>query len=272
MVARKNAAKHQAINQTTTMILQLYHYTDEAAYYAIMREGVIRAGSMNKYGRGVYLTDLDPDEHDRAEVAEANYGNGARRNLERGRLDHHIPIQIQSHEVEKVTDHTHLYPRATLHLSDYSLQNAGSNKQWIQRSKQAAMVVGGGMAVAGGAVAAVRLCQAVDGWYSNRSSQQDQRTLELERKLARIVKHSARLATYTTVRSGSDGVCICCLQCQKRVTADYRGGVLWSDDVDLQEVDARLSEHDMEHFTNSVAPFVGVALIGIGWMIVKWYS
>jgi hypothetical protein len=254
------------------MMLQLYHYTDETAFHAIMREGIIRAGSKNKYGRGVYFTDMDPGEHDREEVAEANYGNGARRNLEMGRLDHHIPIQIQSHEVQKVTAHTYLYPRETLHLSSYSLQNAGSNKQWIQRSMQAAMVVGGGMAVAGGAVAAVRLCQAVDGWYSNRSSQQDQRKLALERKLAGIVQHSARFAKYTIKRSGSDGVCICCQQCQKRVTSDYRGGVLWADDVDLQEVDARLSEHDMEHFVQTVTPFVVVALLGIGWMIVKWYS
>jgi hypothetical protein len=316
------------------MMLQLYHYTDEEAYHAIMREGIIRAGSRNKYGRGVYFTDLDPREHDREEVAKANYGIGAPHFLKRGRLDHYIQIHIPSHDVQRKTHNTYLYPRNMLRLRDYSLQNAGSNKdqlsdyslknagpnkEWIQRSTQAAigmavaggavavirlcqaidgwysnwsnqqdqrmreverkladtravMLVGGGMAVAAGAVAVVRLCQAVGGWYSHRRSQQDQRTRELERKLFTTVLLSARLATYTIKRSGFDGVCICCQQCQTRVTADYRGGVLWADDLDLREVNARLSKHDKKHVPRSVAPFVGVALIGIGWMIVKWYS
>lgn len=253
-------------------MLKLYHYTNEAAYHAIIREGEIRSGLMNKYGKGVYLTDLDPGEHTREEVANANYGWGARHNLDKGRLDYHIPIHILSDAVQKVTDNTYLYPSDTLRLNDYSLRNADSNERWIQRSVETAMVVGKGAAtmavVAGGAVAAARLLEAADGCWRNH---QDQRTHELERTLARLVRQCGRHDRYTVKRTpGSSGVYICCQWCNhERVTKDYHSGVLWADTVDPKEVDARLSEHDMLHIIYLVLKIlVAVA----AWMIFARYS
>jgi HYD1 signature containing ADP-ribosyltransferase len=245
-------------------MLKLYHYTDEEAFHSIKREGVIRTGTMNKYGVGVYLTDLDPEEYTREEVAKSNYGAGAQHNLEGGRLDHHIPIFISSNEVLQKTANTYLYPHEMLRLDDDSIQNADSNQRWIQRSLQTAMVVGGSaLAVTTGAVAVVRLCQAADGWLSNRGDQQDQRRNELQQTLDRIVTKysgSGRHKEYATKRIGSDGVCIACQRCQAHVTDVYQGGVLWASHVDHREVHTRLSEHDEMHLKRLVARILAVAM------------
>jgi HYD1 signature containing ADP-ribosyltransferase len=253
-------------------MLKLYHYTDEGAFHSIKREGVIRAGTMNKFGVGVYLTDLDPEEYTREQVAKANYGVGAQRNLERGRLDYHIPILISSHEVIKKTANGYLYPHEILRLDDYSIQNADSNQRWIQLSLQTAMVVGGSaLALTGGAVAVVRLFQAADGWLSNR------RDTALEQTLDRIItKHSesGSLMMYATKRIGSDGVCIACQLCQVRVTKVYQGGVLWDSHVDHCEVLTRLFKHDEMHLKKVVARLLGAAIAvwmyQYGWRSFIW--
>jgi HYD1 signature containing ADP-ribosyltransferase len=267
-------------NQNMAYMLKLYHYTDEEAFHSIKREGVIRAGTMNKYGMGVYLTDLDPEEYTREEVAKANYGVGAQRNLERGRLDHHIPIFIASYELFPTTANGYRYPDEMLRLDDYSIQNAGSNHRWAERSLQTAMVVGGGalavtsgaVAVVSGAVAVVQLFQAANGWLSNRCDHQEQRRNELEQTLDRIVtKYSASglHKEYATKRIGSDGVCIACQRCQAHVTDMYEGGVLWASHVDHRKVITRLSEHDQMHFIMLVAKIMGS---GTFWMAVWMFT
>jgi HYD1 signature containing ADP-ribosyltransferase len=271
-LSKKDLSKTHTKSKRKYM-LKLYHYTDEEAFRSIKREGVIRTGTMNKYGTGVYLTNLDPVEYTRAEVAKSNSGVvGAQRSLERGCLDYHIPIHISSHEVHRLTMTWYRYPHEMLRLDDYSTQNADANQRWIQRSMQTAMVVGGGvlvvtgaavavtsgpMAVVGGAVAVARLCQAAD-WLSNRRDHQGPRRIELKQTLDRIVNmHSKQ---YATKRIGSDGVCIACQRCKEHVTDVYHGGALWASHVDHREVITRLSEHDQMHLKRVVARILAVAM------------
>jgi len=49
---------------------KLYHFTTLDSYNKIERDGFIRASSSGKYGPGVYLTDLDPNEHSVEEISK----------------------------------------------------------------------------------------------------------------------------------------------------------------------------------------------------------
>jgi HYD1 signature containing ADP-ribosyltransferase len=236
--------------------LELYHYTDEESFHSIKREGVIRAGTMSKYGVGIYLTDLDPEEY--------NYGEGAQRNLERSRLDHHIPIHISSYEVLQTTANVYRYPHEMLRLDEYSAQNADSNQRWFQRPSQPFMVVRGEAM----AVTIDRFFQDSDrlsNRLSNRRDRMYQRRIYLEQRLDPIItKHSESvpvcLMEYATNRIDSDGVCITCLRCQARVTKVYQGGALWASRVDHREVLTRLFEHDEMHLKKLVARILGAAI------------
>ena len=81
----------------------LYHYTDEDGHRAIQRNGYIRpssdvsgreshSGPGGRYGSGVYLTDMNPRDHDRKYVARNNYRAGWEKNLKK--TDHFVEIEI----------------------------------------------------------------------------------------------------------------------------------------------------------------------------------
>lgn len=82
--------------------MKLFHYTTEAGYRSIQREGIIRpsqgghygSGMCGKYGPGVYLTDLDPNDFEEDEIAKALWRGGAKNRISEGRVDRHVCVDV----------------------------------------------------------------------------------------------------------------------------------------------------------------------------------
>ena len=153
----------------------LYHYTDEDGHRAIQRNGYIRpssdvsgreshSGPGGRYGSGVYLTDMNPRDYDRKDVARNNYRAGWEKNL--GKTDHFVMIKIPDDDsrLQFINGRTWLY-RGQIDRDMF--HSSGPNIIW-----DAAVAV----AVAGvatiGAVAAV----------SMYSSYQEQKSIEKTKK------------------------------------------------------------------------------------------
>ena len=57
---------------------RFYHYTNYAGYQGIKRSGVIEQSDGNVlFGKGVYMTTLDPINYTKQEIAECCWGSGS---------------------------------------------------------------------------------------------------------------------------------------------------------------------------------------------------
>ena len=78
----------------------LYHYTDEISLTRILKSGFIKASTDETldctYGKGVYLTSLDPSYYDKRTVAENNYDGGWQTGIMAGKVNSFIGISIPS--------------------------------------------------------------------------------------------------------------------------------------------------------------------------------
>ena len=80
----------------------LYHYTDARGLRGIRRDKVIQETSTKQqpgsrdmcFGSGVYLTSKDPAKYSKEELAENNWQGGGASMMDRGKLDHHVWIEI----------------------------------------------------------------------------------------------------------------------------------------------------------------------------------
>ena len=77
--------------------MKLYHYTDASGHAEIKRTKVIRRSQRGQqrdgiFGDGVYLTSLDPNDHNKEEIARNNWNNGWRENLHK--TDYYIEIDM----------------------------------------------------------------------------------------------------------------------------------------------------------------------------------
>lgn len=110
--------------------MELFHYTDEEGYLGIKRVGRIQAsrGNRAKFGEGVYLTDLKPNE-DKKLIAKILFSSGGTTMHGRGRLDHYIRIKVPSDQPKQIRDHVFLMRRDELPLSEFEW-DGGHNDSW----------------------------------------------------------------------------------------------------------------------------------------------
>jgi len=137
-------------------MFKLYHYTNYEGYCQIKRTKVIRASTNAstrdcRYGTGVYLTSLNPSEHEKEEIARNNYDGGWQGNMRMGKLDYHIEVDIPINDfrLEKCDAYgrdVYLY-KDNLYLDRYA-HSFGKNSEWSVLGA-VALGVGIGAAVAG---------------------------------------------------------------------------------------------------------------------------
>ena len=137
--------------------MKLYHYTDASGHATIRRTNVIRCSRRGEqidgiFGEGVYLTSLNPNDHDKEEIAKNNWNNGWKGNL--NKTDYYFEIDIpRSHRDLREVDlrdgrDVYVY-EADLDLDDFDW-NSGQNSEWTPLQITGAVL--GGLA-AGAAIA-----------------------------------------------------------------------------------------------------------------------
>ena len=116
--------------------MKLYHYTDAKGIAEIKRTHVIRCSLGDQrdgiFGDGVYLTSLNPEDHDKEEIARNNWNNGWEGNL--GKTEYYIEIEIprSDENLKKINsrDGRDVYVYKTdLYLDDYEWRS-GRNSEW----------------------------------------------------------------------------------------------------------------------------------------------
>ena len=137
--------------------MKLYHYTDVSGHTEIKRTKVIRCSRRGQqrdgiFGEGVYLTSLNPRDHDKEEIAKNNWNSGWEGNLDK--TDCYIEIEISSSDRDLVKvnsrDGRDVYRyKSDIHLDDFDWES-GKNSEWSPL--QIAGAVLGGVAAAAGIV------------------------------------------------------------------------------------------------------------------------
>ena len=137
--------------------MKLYHYTDVSGAAEIERTKVIRCSRRGQqrdgiFGEGVYLTSLNPRDHDKEEIAKNNWNEGWRGKLDK--TDYYIEIEISpsDRDLSKVDSgdgrDVYIY-KSDIHLDDFDWES-GKNSEWTPL--QVAGAVLGGVAAAAGIV------------------------------------------------------------------------------------------------------------------------
>ena len=138
--------------------MKFYHYTDASGHAEIKRTKVIRCSRRGQqidgiFGEYVYLTSLDPHEHDKEEIAKNNWNNGWEGNLNLGKTDYYFEIDIppSDRNLRKVNSgdgrDIYAYMADLLHLDDFDW-TSGKNSEWTPPQIVGAVL--GGVAVAAG--------------------------------------------------------------------------------------------------------------------------
>eukprot|EP00584_Thalassiosira_punctigera_P002226 CAMPEP_0172534868 /NCGR_PEP_ID=MMETSP1067-20121228/7090_1 /TAXON_ID=265564 ORGANISM="Thalassiosira punctigera, Strain Tpunct2005C2" /NCGR_SAMPLE_ID=MMETSP1067 /ASSEMBLY_ACC=CAM_ASM_000444 /LENGTH=175 /DNA_ID=CAMNT_0013319721 /DNA_START=198 /DNA_END=721 /DNA_ORIENTATION=- len=115
-----------------------YHYTTEESLRAIQRNRYIRpsldvsnkerhSGPGGRHGSGVYLTDMNPRDYNRKDVARNNYRSGWEKNLEK--TDHFIEVEIPDEDprLRFVDGRTWIYKDG---INSDMFQLSGANVGW----------------------------------------------------------------------------------------------------------------------------------------------
>lgn len=135
--------------------MKLYHYTDASGHAGIKRTKVIRCSRRGQqidgiFGEYVYLTSLDPHEHDKEEIAKNNWNNGWKGNLDKSDYYFEIEIPTSDRDLRKVNSRdgrdVYVY-EADLDLDDFDW-TSGKNSEWTPLQITGAVL--GGVAVAAG--------------------------------------------------------------------------------------------------------------------------
>ncbi|KAK1747668.1 hypothetical protein QTG54_001631 [Skeletonema marinoi] len=174
---------------------KLYHFTTLEAYYNIERVDFIRSSSSGKYGPGVYLTDLDQNEHSVEKISEALYNAGAEKNLRAGKLDHYISFDISGIHVKEERPHVYRYVGGNeLCLSRHRVISRGLIQEIGSELFTAAAAVTAGAAL-----------------YSHATDGRMARTQELKTSLQTFLRSTAASSKYIPVVSKNGGsVQVCC--------------------------------------------------------------
>ena len=85
---------------------KLYHYTSEENGRRIMASRIIWAtedgGRDAVLGRGVYLTDISPQDRSKEDIAENNWRIGSAKKLEGGHVEVAIEININDIDIDRI--------------------------------------------------------------------------------------------------------------------------------------------------------------------------
>jgi len=136
-------------------MVKLYHYTNYETHCQIKRTKVIRVSTSAtrdcRYGTGVYLTSMNPSEHEKEEIARNNYAGGWQGNMRLGKLDYHFEFDIPSNDfrLEKCNAggrDIYLY-KDNLPLDRYANSN-GKNSEWSASDVLGAVALGVGVGAA----------------------------------------------------------------------------------------------------------------------------
>jgi len=128
---------------------RLYHYTSSQGHDRISSTGLIKQSKNFEkdcvYGDGVYLTTLNPEDFDKAELAKNNYGGAWRKRLSDGRLDYYIEIEIPYSDLnlercDAEGRDVYLYS-GDLVLSKFKWQS-GKNSEWTYTEIIGAVALG----------------------------------------------------------------------------------------------------------------------------------
>ena len=139
--------------------MKLYHYTDASGHAEINRTKVIRLSQRGQqrdgiFGDGVYLTTLDPHDHNKEEIARNNWNNGWRANL--GKSDYYIEIEMSSLDRDLLEANNSDGRDVYIYKSDIDLDDfvwkSGKNSEWTITG-----AVLGGVAAAGAIVGGIML-------------------------------------------------------------------------------------------------------------------
>lgn len=241
--------------------MTLYHYTSEAGHRGIKADRQITASTNGKYGPGVYLTDLNPDENARDVIARELYRAGGNKNLRKGKLRYHVALEIPDNHVRKVRDHIFIYGGdggdygCCLRLDDYEIVSQGDDEAWKEALS--------GMALVAIGVAAVAATEKAVGLYHSALNGRERRLLELKTKLQgilvdRLYKCPEGVVKNATSRlsvepTSDKGVCIVCNECSASASLSeiYYGGILYASTICTEDLLTRLSNH--EKFHNALA-------------------
>ena len=213
--------------------MELFHYTDKKGYDKIKKDGFIKAssGKRAKFGKGVYLTSLDPNE-ERRQVAETIYSGGATSMYNGGRLDHYIRIKnVGLEEITNLRPHVYLMKVDKLTLDAYEW-DGGENSSWR-------------MAVAGGLLAMGTLAIAAHFFFGEKETTQ--------RKLERILREFQQSMSSQNENDLADSlevfspdhkgeVCIWCTRCFVRACPGFSPDAA-SENVNEPYIVACIDEH-----------------------------
>lgn len=213
---------------------------------------MIRSSLRGKYGPGVYLTDLNPDENDKELIAGELYQGGASRNL--NSLDHHIQLEIPEKRVIKAPNRKHVYRYAGmsgLMLSEYDVVSKGDNDSWQQTSL---VVAGSGLVLA---TVGVQVAQAL---FHNATEGRQIRSRALFDTLVRLLMNDDLLEMFSVNQSDDGGsVRVYCKDCSKPVSDEYSGGFIFGSCIDENALLRTLKEHRQSH----QGLFASLLLVGV---------
>jgi len=220
--------------------MKLFHYTDKSGYEGIQHARMIRPSTNGRYGPGVYLTNLNPNEHSCVEIAEKLYKGGAQNNMQRKRLDHYVEVDVPNtwdicHERENVFR----YIGGPLDLDNCcTVHSQGHVDDWSP-VLEGALLVAAATAVAG----------TVYDMYTARRT----RAAELQTELERFLTTSKNQAHFEArLTDSGDHACVYCRLCRAVASEEYDGGLFWPDSIDEAVLRSALNEHLFLHFCRKV--------------------
>mmetsp|Transcript_2024 Transcript_2024/g.4925 ORF Transcript_2024/g.4925 Transcript_2024/m.4925 type:complete len:300 (-) Transcript_2024:1966-2865(-) len=245
--------------------MKLFHYTNKEGYEAIRREGFIRPSNSAMYGRGVYLTDLDPHQNEKGVIARKLYWTGGPSRVRTGHLDYRIEVEIPQSEITLKRQHVYCYETKNggpLKLSRYE------KSRFFQTAALSVVAVAGLVASAGGIgaqstvlVVAAGMIVAImlaDAQLVAMADAQRRRALKLENRLQRLLREELfnheELCTIQT-NANCTSVAMYCKRCREekrksvQITRAYDGGRFYATPIYKTVVKAAIMLHYIEfHF------------------------
>jgi len=242
---------------------KLYHFTTLDSYNKIESDGFIRASSSGKYGPGVYLTDLDPNEHNIEEISKILYTVGAKKNLQAGKLDHHFCLEISELHVKEERQNVYRYVEDyDLCLSRYRVISRGLIQEF-----------GSGLIIAASTVTAGTVLYNLGAaLYSHGTDGRMARTQELKTSLQTFLCSTAASSKFIPVVSEDGGsVQVCCSECSSSPVSDvYEGGYLFSSTIDEKQLQEQLWKHEMTHNLKDALAVLTVGCIFSAPVFLAW--
>ena len=227
MYSTAKLARHIAVT------MELFHYTDESGYQSIWKDNEILPSKSGKYGPGVYLTDLNPSEFERPEIAKKLYERGAHRKLRLGRLKYYIKVEIPVQDLHCERDHVYRYDTGIpLNLNRIKVQSQGTIDEWKF------------MAVSGTVAAGAATIIIAEKMYKHSTDGRQSRAADIRIRLELFLKKHNFDSSFE-VRKTQDGSCarIYCCACQSPVSPEYDGGYLFADSIDRRGLLNTLNMH-----------------------------